>query len=88
MFLWLPICSSGLGLRGSAIAYLTSNNFFDDVLTFPPAQRAGPLMKAWKQALLQDESANSIIVTAGSKRKAVGLSIHVFAQATYGVILC
>ncbi|CCL99933.1 uncharacterized protein FIBRA_01958 [Fibroporia radiculosa] len=29
-----------------------------------------PLLKAWKEILLQDEAANSVIVTTGSKRKA------------------
>ncbi|KAH9917274.1 ku70-like protein [Fomitopsis serialis] len=33
-------------------------------------KRAGTLMKAWKEALLKDESANMTIITTGSKRKA------------------
>ncbi|KAF9818760.1 hypothetical protein IEO21_02540 [Rhodonia placenta] len=33
-------------------------------------QRAGALMRSWKEALLQDEAAHTSIVTAGSKRKA------------------
>ncbi|KZT73452.1 Ku DNA-binding complex, Ku70 subunit [Daedalea quercina L-15889] len=33
-------------------------------------KRAGTLIRAWKEALLQDESATMTIITAGSKRKA------------------
>ncbi|KIJ11497.1 hypothetical protein PAXINDRAFT_171745 [Paxillus involutus ATCC 200175] len=33
-------------------------------------KRAGPLLKQWKQALMNDENINSVIVTTGSKRKA------------------
>ncbi|KAI0926332.1 hypothetical protein AcV5_008825 [Taiwanofungus camphoratus] len=60
-------------LEASAFREEWDSGSFED-LTEPKYdmihKRAGPLMKAWKQALLQDESANSIIVTAGSKRKA------------------
>ncbi|OAX41910.1 Ku DNA-binding complex, Ku70 subunit [Rhizopogon vinicolor AM-OR11-026] len=33
-------------------------------------KRAGNLMKEWKRALVNDESANAVIVTTGTKRKA------------------
>ncbi|EGN99327.1 hypothetical protein SERLA73DRAFT_168812 [Serpula lacrymans var. lacrymans S7.3] len=46
---------------------------FDD-LTKPKLdmihKRAGSLMKEWKRELVKDDSANMVIVTAGSKRKA------------------
>ncbi|GBE90053.1 ATP-dependent DNA helicase II subunit 1 [Sparassis crispa] len=46
---------------------------FED-LTLPKCdmihKRAGQLMKEWKRLLLHDESANTVIVTTGSKRKA------------------
>lgn len=35
------------------------------------SQRAGKLMKEWKTALLNDNSANLVVATTGSKRKAV-----------------
>ena len=35
------------------------------------SQRAGKLMKEWKTALLKDNSANLVVATTGSKRKAV-----------------
>ena len=41
-------------------------------------QRAGGLLKEWKKALLNDESANKVIVTAtksGAKRKAVSVRL-------------
>lgn len=34
-------------------------------------QRAGKLMKEWKLALINDDTANVVIPTIGSKRKAV-----------------
>lgn len=37
------------------------------------SQRAGKLMKEWKTALSNDSSANLVVATTGSKRKAVGL---------------
>ena len=35
------------------------------------SQRAGKLMKEWKTALLKDNTANLVVATTGSKRKAV-----------------
>jgi hypothetical protein len=37
--------------------------------SFP--QRAGKLMKEWKLTLLDDPTANMVVATTGSKRKAV-----------------
>jgi len=40
---------------------------------FCEKQRAGKLMKEWKMLLVNDESANVVVETTGSKRKAVGI---------------
>jgi ATP-dependent DNA helicase 2 subunit 1 len=44
------------------------------LMEIPTPQRAGGLLMEWKKALMNDESANRVIVTAaksGTKRKAV-----------------
>ncbi|OBZ72522.1 ATP-dependent DNA helicase II subunit 1 [Grifola frondosa] len=46
-----------------------SSMVFNGVIN--PGIAGGGFMKKWKETLLQDESANTVIVTAGSKRKAL-----------------
>ncbi|KAF8835667.1 Ku DNA-binding complex, Ku70 subunit [Paxillus ammoniavirescens] len=60
-------------LQASAFREEFDAESFDD-LTRPKYdmihKRAGPLLKEWKKALMNDENINSVIVTTGSKRKA------------------
>lgn len=48
-------------------------------------KRAGNLMKEWKRALVNDESANAVVVTTGTKRKAVRASFDVRLCAEHAV---
>ncbi|EPS94519.1 Ku DNA-binding complex Ku70 subunit [Fomitopsis schrenkii] len=60
-------------LEASAFREEFDPEAFED-RTIPPNdmvhKRAGTLIKAWKEALLEDESATTTIITAGLKRKA------------------
>ena len=76
-FVRIALAYHNAQLEASAFREEYDAEAFED-LTAPKAaaihRRAGPLVRAWKEALVRDESAERVV--AGTKRKAVSLGVR------------